>query len=214
MTFTWIVYGPFPGRNVISREEYTNKFRKSLKVEVLLTSNHSLGKKTKSIWLGLIETIVVKVLFCDVGIIQCLFNLFYYVINGDCTHPQNQDTTRLMAKYTLHSIHFLEASLGGGHRKGLCGEKKLASEQVVGCSQGNWRWNSSFRDVITSSPSFSCPRELFSRAKKKWEEAPFPSLLIVDFVLFFVYSCSSGPRGNRCKSDNKQTTYNTFHHNL
>lgn len=24
----------------------------------------------------------------------------------------------------------------------------------------------------------------------------------------------SGPRGNRCKSDNKQTTYNTFHHNL
>ena len=29
---------------------------------------------------------------------------------------------------------------------------------VDGESQGNWRWNSNFRDVVASSPSFSPPR--------------------------------------------------------
>ena len=28
---------------------------------------------------------------------------------------------------------------------------------VDGMAQGNWRWNSSSRDVVASSPSFSCP---------------------------------------------------------
>ena len=45
------------------------------------------------VFLGVAETIVSSLLSCGVGIVECLFNILYYVIFGDCTRPQRQETT-------------------------------------------------------------------------------------------------------------------------
>ena len=39
----------------------------------------------------------------------------------------------------------------------LCADWQKSDSSVNGEQQGNWRHNSNFRDIVASSPSFSCP---------------------------------------------------------
>ena len=49
----------------------------------------SEGGKKCWVFLGVVGTIVSSLAFCGVRIVQCLFNLLYYVIW--CTRPQHQN---------------------------------------------------------------------------------------------------------------------------
>ena len=44
------------------------------------------------VFLGAAETIVSSLLCCGVGFVECLLNILYHVIFGDCTRPQRQET--------------------------------------------------------------------------------------------------------------------------
>ena len=179
MTFTSIVYGPFRGRSVISSEECTNKFRKSLKVEVLLKIwIIHWARKLRTSDLVLWKLLLVRYCFV-MWVLFSVFSIFFVtsLIYLMVIAPRN-----FQINGQIHTCNFILS-------------------------------------IFVSLPSWGT-QKMLARVWERWrvrEEmgwGPLPLPFFVDFVLFSVYLCSSGPRGNRYKSDNKQTTYNTFHHNL
>ena len=91
MTFTLIVYAPFPGRSVISREVCTNKFRKSLKVEVLLKiQTIHWARKLRTSDLVLWKLLLVRYCFVMWVLFSIFSIFFYYIINSLSPNIQKQ----------------------------------------------------------------------------------------------------------------------------
>ena len=74
-----------------------------MKTYSMLTSLHKLAQafvmhSSPTVFLSVVETIVCLLLFCGVGIIECLFNLLHYIINLVIVHKnENNNTENLSA---------------------------------------------------------------------------------------------------------------------
>ena len=56
------------------------------------------------LFLSVVETIVCLLLFCGVGIIECLFNLLHYIINLVIVHnTENNNTKNPSATILIYS---------------------------------------------------------------------------------------------------------------
>ena len=67
---------------------------------------------------------------------------------------------------------------------------------VDGMPQGNWRWNSSSRDVAASSPSFSCPTTRAPwRACSQATECVVTTCIHTGCIQSVEHRCNKGPRG-------------------